>query len=73
MAWIECREKFTNAKLDESLVARRLRVPRDEVSERLHSIKRSVGLRGQAVGICLDDGEVYMLDPPHAPIGNLRD
>lgn len=73
MGWTDCRSKYTDAKLDERYIARRLEIPWNQISERLHDIKGAMGLRGRAVSICLDDGEVYMPDPPYSPIGNLLD
>ncbi len=73
MAWSTCKSKFQKPKLDEAYVARRLGIPQDQVSPRLHKLKKSLGIRGQSVLICLDDGAVYLNQDDVHPIGSLLD
>ncbi len=73
MTWSTCRSKFSSPKLDEAYVGRKLGIPEDQVSPRLHALKKSLGIRGRAVLICLDDGAVYLNEDDDDPIGSLLD
>jgi hypothetical protein len=66
-------EKFTSAKLDEEGVGLALGIPASEVSPRLHRLKKSLGLCGRPVLICLDDENVYVSPNLEEPIGSLLD
>jgi hypothetical protein len=66
---IPCNSLYTRSPLNRSYVAKELGLGVHEFSEKLHILKRVVGMRGD-VWICLDDGEVY--DPQtQESIGNL--
>jgi hypothetical protein len=73
MTWAKCRRKCTSAKLDEEHVGHALGIHPAEVSPRLHRLKKSLGIRGRSVLICLDDGNVYVSPNLEEPIGSLLD
>jgi hypothetical protein len=57
---VPCNRPYAHNPLDRRYVARALGLSEYVVSNRLHTIKRSWGLRGDdSVVICLDDGIVY--------------
>jgi len=54
-----CNALYTRTPLDRAYVATSLALDAYVLSERLHKLKKAVGLKGASVWICLDDGEVY--------------
>ena len=54
-----CNALYTKTPLDRAYVASQLALEERVLTNRLHKIKRAAGIRGSAVWICLDDGEVY--------------
>jgi hypothetical protein len=69
---LPCNRPYNHNPLDRKYVAKELGLDEHVVSERLHTIKRLAGLRGNdSVVICLDDGEVYDRDTEE-PLGNLH-
>lgn len=69
--WNDCKDKYTNPELDDAYVARRLSLDPLILGELLHRAKRSAGLKGAPVYICLDDGQLYLATWPHAWLGTL--
>jgi CRP-like cAMP-binding protein len=68
---ITCNRPYSRVPLDRAFVARELGLDENELSRRLHKLKRSAGLQGDdRVTICLDDGEVYVSRSSEA-IGSL--
>lgn len=57
---IPCNRPYARVPLDRAFLATALGLDEHLLSVRLHKMKRLAGLRGgDAVTICLDDGEVY--------------
>jgi hypothetical protein len=70
---LPCNRPYTKNPLDRRYVASQLGLSEYDVSDRLHTIKRVHGLKGDdSVVICLDDGEVYDRATEEA-LGNLND
>jgi hypothetical protein len=76
---IPCKDPYIKPQIDWAYVAKRLGEVCEDgtldefiVSKRLHKLKKSVGMRGASVVICLDDGDVY-IPSSEENIGNLCD
>jgi hypothetical protein len=54
-----CNALYTRTPLDRPYIASRLALDERVLTNRLHKIKKAVGIKSASVWICLDDGEVY--------------
>jgi hypothetical protein len=54
-----CNALYTRTPLDHAYVATCLALDKRVLTNRLHKVKKAVGIKGASVWICLDDGEVY--------------